>query len=164
MQLGKFDSISFFVTMSVNPNEKQTSAQQTESNSPVESNFVGEIKSTENDSVLSILDTKATTQDLPSTQKLAPDPTYNIPQQQEQTRSQLATFLIKIFAGTLGLSLALVISLVVLSITIDKDKSENFDKTTALVKDLITLVVTSQIGLIGSALGFYFGSRNNDSK
>jgi len=101
---------------------------------------------------------------LPSTQKLAPDPTYNIPQQQEQTRSQLATFLIKIFAGTLGLSLALVISLVVLSITIDKDKSENFDKTTALVKDLITLVVTSQIGLIGSALGFYFGSRNNDSK
>jgi len=37
-------------------------------------------------------------------------------------------------------------------------------KTTALVKDLITLVVTSQIGLIGSALGFYFGSRNNDSK
>jgi hypothetical protein len=164
MQLEKFDSISFFVTMSVNPNEKQTSAQQTESNSPVESNFVGEIKSTENDSVLSILDITDTTQDLPSTQKLAPDPTYNIPQQQEQTRSQLATFLIKIFAGTLGLSLALVISLVVLSITIDKDKSENFDKTTTLVKDLITLVVTSQIGLIGSALGFYFGSRNNDSK
>lgn len=164
MQLEKFDSISFFVTMSVNPDEKQTSDQQTESNSPVGSNFVDEIKSTENDSVLSILDTKATTQDLPSTQKLAPDPTYNIPQQQEQTRSQLATFLIKIFAGTLGLSLALVISLVVLSITIDKDKSENFDKTTALVKDLITLVVTSQIGLIGSALGFYFGSRNNDSK
>jgi len=50
--------------MSVNPNEKQTSAQQTESNSPVESNFVGEIKSTENDSVLSILDITDTTQDL----------------------------------------------------------------------------------------------------
>ena len=63
MQLEKFDSISFFVTMSVNPNEKQTSDQQTESNYPVGSNFVDEIKSTKNDSVLSILDITDTTQE-----------------------------------------------------------------------------------------------------
>jgi hypothetical protein len=47
---------------------------------------------------------------------------------------------------------------------IDEKKAGNLDKTSILVKDLITLIVTSQTGLIGSALGFYFGSRNNNSK
>ena len=87
-----------------------------------------------------------------------------VEEQQEQTRSQLARFLINIFALTIGGSFALFISLVILSVNIDEKKAENLDKTSILVKDLITLIITSQTGLIGSALGFYFGSRNNNSK
>jgi hypothetical protein len=36
-----------------------------------------------------------------------------------------------------------------------------FQSNSQLVKDLITFLITSQTGLLGTALGFYFGSRTN---
>jgi hypothetical protein len=84
-------------------------------------------------------------------------------ERQETTRSQLATFLIKILAGTLTASFGLIILLTVMSGFVDDRKTESFDKTSSLVKDLITFILTAQTGLIGTALGFYFGSRGNNS-
>ncbi|MBU6229439.1 MAG: hypothetical protein KGQ93_07070 [Cyanobacteria bacterium REEB459] len=93
------------------------------------------------------------------------DKGLRLEERQERTRSQLAMFLIKMLAGTLGISFALVILLILMSGFVDnKEKAESFDKTSALVKDLVTFILTAQTGLIGTALGFYFGSRgsNND--
>jgi hypothetical protein len=44
---------------------------------------------------------------------------------------------------------------------VDEKKNNSFDKTSALAKDLITFILTAQTGLIGTALGFYFGSKGN---
>ncbi|PSR18460.1 hypothetical protein C8255_07355 [filamentous cyanobacterium CCP3] len=84
-------------------------------------------------------------------------------EKQEQTRSQLATFLIKILAGTLVASFSLIFVLIVFSAFVDERRAANLDKQNALVKDLITFILTAQTGLIGTALGFYFGSRNSNS-
>ncbi|MEI6329584.1 MAG: hypothetical protein WCP16_10155 [Pseudanabaena sp. ELA645] len=84
-------------------------------------------------------------------------------ERQETTRSQLATFLIKILAGTLTASFGLIVLLTVMTGVIDEKKSESFTKTSALVKDLITFILTAQTGLIGTALGFYFGSRGSNA-
>lgn len=52
-------------------------------------------------------------------------------------------------------------TLTIISVRIDGQRTESFDKTSSLVKDLITFIVTAQTGLIGTALGFYFGSRSS---
>ena len=84
-------------------------------------------------------------------------------EKQEQTRSQLATFLIKILAGTLIASFGLIILLIVMSVIVETDKEPVFVKNIALAKDLITFILTAQTGLIGTALGFYFGSKSSNS-
>lgn len=84
-------------------------------------------------------------------------------ERQEITRSQLATFLIKILAGTLTASFGLIILLTVMSGFVDEKKMDSFNKTSSLVKDLITFILTAQTGLIGTALGFYFGSRGGNA-
>jgi uncharacterized protein YacL len=73
----------------------------------------------------------------------------------------LATYLIYILASTIGVSFGLLIGLVIMSASVDEKKISSFDKASALVKDLITVILTSQIGLVGTALGFYFGSKSN---
>ena len=121
----------------------------------------------ENPSILDVISSTKNIDEIPSIDDLSPstENTNNtIEEQQEQTRSQLASFLVKIFAGTIIGSFVLFSTLVLFSINIDEKKAGNLDKTSILVKDLITLIITSQTGLIGSALGFYFGSRNNNSK
>ena len=121
----------------------------------------------ENPSILDVISSTKNIDEIPSIDDLSPstENTNNtIEEQQEQTRSQLANFLVKIFAGTIIGSFVLFSTLVLFSINIDEKKAGNLDKTSILVKDLITLIITSQTGLIGSALGFYFGSRNNNSK
>lgn len=85
-----------------------------------------------------------------------------IAERQETTRSKLANFLIYILAGTLIASFVLIITLTIMSGFIDK-KKEYFDKTSSLVKDLITFILTAQTGLIGTALGFYFGSHKDNT-
>lgn len=84
-------------------------------------------------------------------------------ERQETTRSQLAIFLIQILAGTLTASFGLIIMLTVMSGFIDERRLESFDQTSSLVKDLVTFILTAQTGLIGTALGFYFGSRGSNA-
>ncbi len=91
------------------------------------------------------------------------DTGIKLEERQETTRSQLATFLIKILAGTLTASFSLIILLTVMSGFVDEKKVESFDRTSSLVKDLITFILTAQTGLIGTALGFYFGSRGGNT-
>jgi hypothetical protein len=45
---------------------------------------------------------------------------------------------------------------------ISQNQVESFNKTSSLVKDLITFILTAQTGLIGTALGFYFGSHKEN--
>ncbi len=86
-----------------------------------------------------------------------------LPDRQETTRAWLATFLTYTLAGTITTSFILIISLVVMSgFIVDEKKTNSFDKTSALAKDLITFILTAQTGLIGTALGFYFGSKGNN--
>ncbi|MBD2578350.1 hypothetical protein [Oscillatoria sp. FACHB-1406] len=91
------------------------------------------------------------------------DTNIKLEERQETTRSQLATFLIRILAGTVAASFAAVITLTIMSGFIDERKAATFDKNTTLVKDLITFILTAQTGLIGTALGFYFGSRGSNA-
>jgi len=84
-----------------------------------------------------------------------------IAERQEVTRAGLANFLVMLLSGTIISSFVLVIVLLIISISVDEKKTSSFDKTSALVKDLITLIFTTQIGLVGTALGFYFGSKDN---
>ena len=84
--------------------------------------------------------------------------TNDIPQRQETTRAKLANFLILTFATTIGASFMLVVALIVVSVFIDEKNINSFDKTSALAKDLIALILASEAGLIGTVLGFYFGS------
>ncbi len=84
-------------------------------------------------------------------------------ERQEQTRAQLATTLIRILAGTLVGSFILIITLIIMSIVVDEKRAVTLEKNNTLAKDLITFIITSQTGLIGTALGFYFGSRSRDS-
>jgi|688.fasta_scaffold133744_4 hypothetical protein len=86
---------------------------------------------------------------------------FDIRKSQEITRSKLATFLVGILAGTIIASFTLIIVLLSISILVDDKKTSSFDKTSALAKELITVIFTAQIGLVGTALGFYFGSKSN---
>jgi hypothetical protein len=82
-------------------------------------------------------------------------------EKQENTRSELAKFLIRMLAGTLVASFSLIIILIVMTGLVDERKKETLKETSSLVKDLVTLILTAQTGLIGTALGFYFGSRGD---
>ncbi|MEA5485937.1 hypothetical protein VB775_03845 [Pseudanabaena sp. CCNP1317] len=80
----------------------------------------------------------------------------------EKTRTNLATFLTYTLGGTIATSFILIIILVGMSgLIVDEKKNSSFDKTSALAKDLITFILTAQTGLIGTALGFYFSSKEN---
>jgi hypothetical protein len=69
-------------------------------------------------------------------------------QQRENTRTRLAMPLVKGFVYSIGLTFTL-IGLVVLT--------PNADKNT--VKELIPLIITPQVTLLGVTLGFYFGAK-----
>ncbi len=98
----------------------------------------------------------------PDLQSINPNQGATLPDRQETTRAWLATFLTYTLAGTITTSFILIISLVVMSgFIVDEKKNSSFDKTSALAKDLITFILTAQTGLIGTALGFYFGSKGN---
>jgi len=123
----------------------------------------------ERPSVGEIITKKISTSDLnpiqsnkPDIQSINPNQSPTLPDRQETTRAWLATFLTYTLAGTITTSFILIISLVVMSgFVVDEKKNNSFDKTSALAKDLITFILTAQTGLIGTALGFYFGSKGN---
>ncbi len=98
----------------------------------------------------------------PDLQSINPNQGDTLPDKQEKTRAWLATFLTYTLAGTITTSFILIIGLVVMSgFFVDEKRNSSFDKTSALAKDLITFILTAQTGLIGTALGFYFGSKGN---
>ena len=86
---------------------------------------------------------------------------FNLQESQEKTRSGLANILVRILSRTIIASFFLIVALLGISIFVDDKKTASFDKTSALAKELITVIFTAQIGLVGTALGFYFGSKSN---
>lgn len=100
--------------------------------------------------------------DVPTQSELdIPKQSSDLRHKQEATRADLATRLINILSTTIIASFVLVIGLMLISIFVDEKKTSSLDKTSALAKDLITVIFTAQIGLVGTALGFYFGSKGN---
>jgi hypothetical protein len=86
---------------------------------------------------------------------------FDIKKSREKTRSDLATILVTILSQTILASFFLILVLLGISIYVDDKKTASFEKTSALAKELITVIFTAQIGLVGTALGFYFGSQSN---
>lgn len=79
----------------------------------------------------------------------------------EDTRSKLATILITILAVTY--IAAFITMLIVIFVPIDQ--GEEIAERYTYSKDILSLLITTQIGLIGAVLGFYLGSsRNNQTK
>ena len=70
----------------------------------------------------------------------------------EETRSQLATFLMVFFGLSLGLACFLV---AVAAFNPQTDKE--------FIKSTISLIITPQVTLLAGALGFYFGSTSQKS-
>ena len=136
------------------PEESQNKTTQTEGENKTNSPL--------NDIASQFIETKEV-----NVEKLLPtqtDVSSKILEKQEETRSQLATFLLCILAGTLIGSFTLVAGLTILPIVIDFDekKAKSLSENRVLLKDLVTFVYTAQTGLIGTALGFYFGSQTNN--
>ncbi|MEG3436192.1 hypothetical protein V0288_03595 [Pannus brasiliensis CCIBt3594] len=114
-------------------------------------------------------------EDIPERRELPiqPDPTSpdipsekTIADKKDNTRPPIATSLIRLLWTTLIASFSAIAVLTVSSFIldiIDREKAEQFEKTISLVKDLIALIWTAQTGLIGTAIGFYFGSKSGNS-
>jgi len=102
------------------------------------------------------------TQSKIGTESLTPEQGDDLQKSQEQTRAKLAKFLTYTLAGTIVASFVVIVALTIMSgFLVDEKKTSSFDKTSALAKDLIVTILTSQIGLVGTAIGFYFGSRGS---
>jgi len=84
----------------------------------------------------------------------------NLPLIQEQTRSELAKWLVRGFVITMGgiFVIILVDKLFYYSAS-DATKEKIKDQTGT--KDLVSLILTAQSSLVGAAIGFYFGVRDN---
>lgn len=77
---------------------------------------------------------------------------------QEQKRGELASTLLSLFG--LSIIASLLIGFALVMNRTERDNSEDRE----YVKDLITIILASQTGLVSTALGFYFGSGSmNDS-
>jgi hypothetical protein len=98
--------------------------------------------------------------DIPKDSIITPDTAsgttqpFNLTQAQEQTRGRLAQWLIATLAASYFISL-LMIAFVLFGF--GKQEQQTF------AKDVITIVLSTQAGLVGSALGFYFGRGDNTS-
>lgn len=82
----------------------------------------------------------------------------SISSRQESTRATLSIYLLMFLGATYLCTFILLFGIIYFP---PKQSSDNVDSFTKL-KDIITLLITTQTGLVGSALGFYFGSRNNE--
>jgi hypothetical protein len=112
---------------------------------------MSDLPTSENDlpSINTATETAETTVDLSTIKRqlLAPmSSKVDIPVLQEKTRGRLATWLLVLLATTL----------VGIGFYIFESQEEANIK-----RELITLVWTSLVTLVGSALGFYFGSKGN---
>ena len=113
--------------MSVNPEENPILSESIDENSSI----LDVISSTKNiDESPSISDLFPIVDAVP----IAVNTGQTLEEKQEQTRSQLAGFLVKIFAGTIIGSFVLFSTLVLLTMNIDEKKAGNLDKTSILIK------------------------------
>ncbi len=84
----------------------------------------------------------------------------NLPVLQEQTRSYLAKFLVGGFVLTMvGIFAVIFVDKFFYYSASDTTKEKIKDQTGT--KDLLSLVLTAQSSLVGAAIGFYFGTRDN---
>src|SRR5579872_3879378 len=78
-----------------------------------------------------------------------PPPEDRIKVRQESTRSTIALTFVGVFALTIVLAFIVVIG---------------FNSDWAATKDLLQLIIPAETALIGSAIGFYFGTQTEKSK
>jgi hypothetical protein len=109
-----------------------------------------ELQSQDNDTLEQIvlngqLDISNYITSVPPSKEVCQDVEDWVRKNRDRTRSKIANYLLGIFAGSLVTTFALV---GVSSLMPNSDKG--------LLKDLIPLIITSQVGLLGVTIGFYF--------
>lgn len=80
--------------------------------------------------------------------------------QREKTRGELANRLLWLIIGTAIGSFILV----TIDLVHDSATTQDSDIDTDFASDVITLLITTQSTLAGSAIGFYFGNKQSDDK
>jgi hypothetical protein len=92
-------------------------------------------------------------QDIPSSQKTIREvhewTNQQTEKQRETTRTQIAMRLVTMFSGTLAATFILT-GIAAFNPIADK----------ALIKDFASLAISAQVGLLGTALGYYFGAKD----
>lgn len=82
----------------------------------------------------------------------------DLPRIRENTRSGLANKLLYSLIGSYISSFIILIAVITYPVDNQEEKSEIYTYS----KDIMTLLISTQTGLVGTALGFYFGSRNEN--
>jgi len=80
----------------------------------------------------------------------------------ESTRSKLAERFLWILIGTYFLSFLTMIGVLAMPFFVQSNQELRNDSY-SYTKDIISILITTQTGLVGSIMGFYFGS-SSDSK
>ena len=78
-----------------------------------------------------------------------------LPEKQERTRSWLAWFLSGTFCITIFSGLFIIYRVTLSEVEFNEDKLDNVNQS-------ILSLLSVQTGIVGSAQGFYFGTRNKD--
>lgn len=83
-------------------------------------------------------------------------------EKRESVRGNIVYSLLCIFAGTIVLSLTFVLGEILLILFLTNLRT-NTDINTkcndSRAKDFLTLIITSEVGLMGAAMGYYFGEK-----
>lgn len=70
--------------------------------------------------------------------------------EQEKTRAWLAKGLVIIFGSTISAFFLFILIKIIFPTSVNTED----------LKDLLTLILTSEVGIVGTALGFYFGNQS----
>ena len=81
----------------------------------------------------------------------------NLDIKREDTRSLLAKTLIWIFGGTYLFTICVMLSVMFMPVNYKEQRTERYNYS----KDVFSLLMSTQTGIIGAVLGFYFGSNRN---
>ena len=134
---------------------KPNSSDESQNSAPVETPVISSINLDE----LDLPETKGKDKKnpLPKEKLLTLD---DLPLIQEETRSKLAKWLVAGFVATMaGIFLIILIDKIYYYSASDVTKEKIKDQTGT--KDLVSLILTAQSSLVGAAIGFYFGIREN---
>ncbi len=81
----------------------------------------------------------------------------NLDIKREDTRSLLARWLIYIFGFTYFVTIGVMLSVMFMPVNDKEQRTERYNYS----KDVFSLLMSTQTGIIGAVLGFYFGSNRN---